>query len=132
MKLNLVRVAQDKEATLGVLVIDGRPRMVTLERPWLDNAKEVSCVPAGEYKVKPIQSPRFGATWEVMNVPNRSNILFHKGNTADDSKGCILVGLQYGTETGIPVIAQSGTAFGVLHRFLEGHSEIDLSIKECV
>ncbi len=132
MKLNLVRVAKDKEATLGVLVIEGRPRMVTLERPWLDNAKEISCIPAGEYKVKVVQSPRFGATWEVMNVPSRTNILFHKGNTAEDSKGCILVGLQYGTETGSPVIAQSGTAFSVFTRFLEGHSEIDLSIKECV
>jgi len=132
MKITLVRIAKGTEATLGVLSIEERPRMVTLERPWLDNAKEVSCIPAGDYKVKPVQSPRFGATWEVMNVPNRSNILFHKGNTADDSKGCILVGLQYGTETGIPVIAQSGTAFGVLTRFLEGYSEIDLTIKECV
>ena len=132
MKMTLVRVARGPEATLGVLSIEDRPRMVTLERPWLDNAKEISCIPAGDYKVKPVQSPRFGATWEVLNVPNRSNILFHKGNTADDSKGCILVGLQYGTETGSPVIAQSGTAFSVLHRFLEGHSEIDFTIKECV
>jgi len=125
-------VAKNSEATLGVLLIEDRPRMVTLERPWLDNAKEVSSIPPGDYKVKPVQSPRFGATWEVVNVPNRSNILFHKGNTADDSKGCILVGLQYGTETGSPVISQSGSAFTVLTRFLDGYSEIDLSIKECV
>jgi len=29
----------------------------------------------------------------VQEVPNRNWILFHRGNTAKDTRGCILVGL---------------------------------------
>jgi Family of unknown function (DUF5675) len=31
-------------------------------------------------------------TFEVMNVPGHTGILFHTGNTDEDSEGCILLG----------------------------------------
>lgn len=31
-------------------------------------------------------------TFEVMNVPGHTNILFHSGNFNSDSEGCILLG----------------------------------------
>ena len=42
--------------------------------------------------------PRESATREYLHllikeVPNRDYILFHRGNTAKDTRGCILVGL---------------------------------------
>ena len=42
--------------------------------------------------------PRESATRDylhllVQDVPNRDYILFHRGNTAKDTRGCILVGL---------------------------------------
>ena len=69
----------------------------TLENPWMDNQRNISCIPEGEYDVR-IRLPRESATREYMHllvkgVPNRDYILFHIGNTAKDTSGCILVGL---------------------------------------
>ena len=38
-------------------------------------------------------------TDEVMDVPGRTNIKFHPGNTEEDTAGCILLGLQLGVFT---------------------------------
>ena len=35
-------------------------------------------------------------TYEVLDVPDRSLILFHAGNTISDSRGCILLGERVG------------------------------------
>ena len=69
----------------------------TLENPWLDNQRNISCIPEGEYKVR-LRLPRESASRDylhllVQDVPNRDWILFHRGNTAKDTRGCILVGL---------------------------------------
>tara|TARA_A100001201_G_scaffold126138_1_gene110602 strand:- start:413 stop:739 length:327 start_codon:yes stop_codon:yes gene_type:complete len=70
----------------------------TLENPWLDNQRNISCIPAGQYNVR-LRLARESATRDylhllVQEVPNRSYILFHIGNTAKDTQGCILVGLK--------------------------------------
>lgn len=52
----------------------------TLELPWLDNKRQVSCIPAGQYECKIVQSPRFGRVYQVAKVPGRSQILIHWGN----------------------------------------------------
>ena len=69
----------------------------TLENPWLDNQRNISCIPEGEYKVR-LRLARESASRDylhllVQDVPNRDWILFHRGNTAKDTSGCILVGL---------------------------------------
>jgi hypothetical protein len=69
----------------------------TIEPPWLNNQKMISCIPEGRYTVERYYSMTFKNSLIITNVPNRSAILFHAGNTAGDSKGCIIVGLQ--TET---------------------------------
>ena len=99
--LELRRIATGNQGTYAVLKYKDIPFSVTLEREWLDNRpskgqKAGSCIPAGTYKCKRVDSPRFGNTFEVTNVPKRSHILFHKGNLDDDSRGCILVGEQFG------------------------------------
>lgn len=70
------------------------------ELPWKNNEPRMSCIPTGEYTVKPVQSPKYGLVFMVYNVENRSAILFHSGNFAGDttknlkthSLGCILPG----------------------------------------
>lgn len=81
---------------MGELFINGERICDTLELPWRDNKRSVSCIPAGEYKVR-FRYPRESATRNylhllIKDVPNRNYILFHRGNSAKDSRGCVLVG----------------------------------------
>lgn len=62
----------------------------TMELPWRDNQEDISCIPAGEYRIKMTNSPKYGSCYKVFGVENRTDILIHKGNTTNDTKGCIL------------------------------------------
>jgi hypothetical protein len=62
----------------------------TIELPWLDNKKRVSCIPEGKYELTKRYSLRFGWHLLVNNVVDRSYILIHAYNDAlKESKGCI-------------------------------------------
>ena len=92
----LGRVAHTDDGVFGVLMYGSKPFAVTLEPENKNNQKKISCIPEGVYYCQPVNSPKFGWTYEVMDVPNRSHILFHKGNTEKDTEGCILVGESFG------------------------------------
>ena len=68
---------------------------VTIEPEWDDNKKNVSCIPEGEYIVKPHMSPTFKNCFIIDEVPGRDLVLFHAGNFRRDSKGCILPGAKF-------------------------------------
>ena len=98
INLLIIRDTFTENSTIGKLYLNGEQMCDTLENPYLDNQKNISCIPAGEYKVR-IRVARESATRDyvhllVQDVPNRSYILFHRGNTAKDTSGCILVGLK--------------------------------------
>ncbi len=107
----LIRISHTDDATFGVLLDEGIPFCLTLERPWLSNIKNISCIPEGFYRFIRVQSSKFGDTFKAENVPNRSHILFHKGNLSDDTHGCILVGEQFEPFGGKNAILASGKAF---------------------
>jgi len=111
MRFVLVRFTSTDAGTFGVMLDEGIPFCLTIERPWLNNLREVSCIPTGIYICKRINSPKFGNTFEVTNVFGRSEILFHKGNIMDDSHGCIILGEQYELLNGKPAVIASGKAF---------------------
>ena len=97
-KINLliIRDTLTDKSTIGTLYINGEKFCDTLENPWLDNQRNISCIPEGSYKVR-LRLPRESATRDylhllVQDVPNRDWILFHRGNSAKDTSGCILVG----------------------------------------
>lgn len=48
--------------------------------------------PVGRYSVSGKRSEKFGANKIYLDVPGRSGIMFHGGNTKEDTKGCVLVG----------------------------------------
>jgi hypothetical protein len=127
----LKRVAMDRQGTFGVLISGGAPFALTLERPWLDNARDVSCIPEGRYACVKVDSPGFGETFEVTDVPERTSILFHAGNTVEDSQGCILVGRRFGTLGGRPAVLSSRQAMGDLMGRLRGVEGFGLVIKNC-
>ena len=96
VNLLLIRDTFTDESILGELFLNGERFCDTLELPWRDNERSISCIPAGQYKVR-MRYPRESATRDylhllVQEVKDRSYILFHKGNTAKDTRGCILVG----------------------------------------
>ena len=128
--MKLVRVSMCLTATYGVLLQGEIPFAVTLERPWLDNKPNESCIPAGKYECRMVESPKFGKTFEVTNVPGRSAILFHKGNIADDSHGCILVGESFNPVLGKPGITQSGQGFAEFLSMLRMTDRFPLEIVE--
>jgi len=96
VNLLIIRDTFTKESTIGKLFINGELFCDTLENPYINNERNISCIPEGQYKVR-LRLARESATRDylhllVQDVPNRDWILFHRGNTAKDTSGCILVG----------------------------------------
>ena len=65
--------------------------------PWKDTQRSISCIPEGTYDFR-FRYPRESASRDYLHillkdVENRDYILFHRGNTAADTRGCILTGL---------------------------------------
>jgi hypothetical protein len=129
MKLFLQRVGEYDGATYGVLLFDGRPRFVTLEEAWRENRRNVSCIPVGKYRCVEFASRRFGGTYLVEGVVGRSGILFHAGNTAKDTQGCILVGTSFSNVSGGGGIVSSGLAFSRFLQLLKGVKSFDLEVR---
>jgi len=124
MKATLTRQKHAKY-TRGKLTVDNGFTCDTLELPWRNNASQVSCIPAGTYKVIPRTSPKYGNHLHVTGVNGRDLILIHWGNYAGsvnpktgtpDIKGCILVGYGYADldGDGLPEIVRSKDAFKAL------------------
>ena len=96
VNLLIIRDTFTKESTIGELFLNGERMCDTLELPWRDNQRSISCIPEGEYKVR-LRLARESASRDylhllVQDVKDRSYILFHRGNSAKDTRGCILLG----------------------------------------
>lgn len=127
MYLLLTRLSDNGIQTLGTLEMKSVLgatvfKLNTLELPYLDNEKQVSCIPPGGYIVNPYLSFRFGKSFEVENVPHRSGILFHAGNYRSNTKGCILVGManQDLDRDGFLDIVRSRDAMAIMLRNIKG------------
>tara|TARA_Y100001937_G_scaffold127868_1_gene201423 strand:- start:1195 stop:1800 length:606 start_codon:yes stop_codon:yes gene_type:complete len=105
MKLDVVRIQFGEDATNGMLFIDGVFECYTLE----DEIRDVkvygeTAIPEGTYPVEFRKEggfhQRYSARYknahygmlEIKNIPNFKWVLFHSGNTDENSAGCILVG----------------------------------------
>ena len=125
MQLALQRLCLTQNSTCGNLFINDELQCWTLEEPFADGLHG-SCIQAGTYQIEMGPSPKFLGSkdpWEraqgqsiphVLNVPSRSSILIHWGNTAQDTEGCILVGLSHHDD----FIGQSRDAFTELKQKL--------------
>lgn len=102
MEVTLTRIAKRETYTIGRLAINGTYFCDTLEPTWRDigfgrPGRKVmgrTAIPEGRYPLVVTFSPRF-KRWLplLLNVPQFSGIRIHSGNTADDTEGCILPGL---------------------------------------
>ena len=123
-KAILTRISDDGRQTLGhIKLINGKKelQLVTLELPWKDNERQISCIPKGTYEVKLRWSNNFGTHYHVLNVPNRDLILIHSGNFNKDTKGCILVGKKFAdiNKDGLMDVAMSRDALNDMLKFFD-------------
>jgi hypothetical protein len=92
--------------TNGKLECKGKSICNTIELPWRENETRVSCIPEGKYFIKKRYSQKFQWHLEVLDVKNRSLILFHPANNAlQELNGCIA-----------PVTKLSGPGLGIMSR----------------
>lgn len=97
------------EGTQGTLEWNGTLVCYTIELPWLQNQRRVSCVPEGEYVLQARFSPKFKWHLHLQDVPGRELILIHPGNDAKtELLGCIA---PVSTHTGIGKGSHSRKAF---------------------
>lgn len=87
----LERFEYDDLYTLGTLRFEGL-EFCTLELPWKDNERMVSCIPEGFYLVDIHVSKKLGTVLHILGVNGRSWIYIHSGNYTRQIHGCILVG----------------------------------------
>lgn len=102
--IDLIRLVDNSKETYGILVDSTAPLCSTLELSYKDNKSNISSIPCGKYicerGISPSQNKKLGGkVFKVLNVPNRTDVLIHIGNTVKDTKGCILVGSQYGKDS---------------------------------
>jgi len=106
MKLDIVRTQFGKDATNGMLFVDGVFECFTLEDEVRDiKVMSETAIPLGEYEIKfrniggfdTKYKARYGSTFhkgmlELQDVPNFKYILIHTGNTDQHTAGCLLIG----------------------------------------
>lgn len=92
----LTRQPSTPEGTFGKLVVDSGYSCVTVEKPWLANARDQSCIPDGTYLCTWRWSSKHSCNlYHVENVPDRSGVEFHSANVHEQLLGCIAPGQDY-------------------------------------
>lgn len=134
MLIKLVRLVQSDGATLGMMIPDDDLTNIfkTIEPAWRDNNKNISCVPEARYLCRRIKSAHHGEVFQLMGVQGRDNILIHVGNSASDTKGCILIGEQWGRVDFVPAVLESKKAFARFMALLSNYDMFDLWITSSV
>ena len=99
----------------------------SLELPWLNNQKQISCIPTGKYLVKKRYSKKFKNHLHITNVEDRSYILIHSGNYYTDILGCVLVGrLGFVNSDDIIDVSSSKKTLKKLLTFVESDIELEI------
>ncbi len=98
MKLILTRKILTSKSTIGELKDeDGKLVCLTLEDCTREDGMKIpgeTSIPYGTYEVIVSQSVRFKCLMPLLlDVPLFAGIRIHPGNTAEDTHGCILVGM---------------------------------------
>jgi hypothetical protein len=101
LEIRVVRKHFTPESTIGDLLIDEAFHCHTLEDVVRTGAKVFgqTAIPAGRYEVVMSMSNRFKKVMpELKNVPGFAGVRIHKGNTAANTEGCLLVGMEMGPD----------------------------------
>lgn len=129
--LRLERRFTANGAVIGVLTGLSKTLYV-LEDEWRSNQTGNSCIPTGTYQVKPHgwepnTTVKFKRVWELQNVPGRSAILMHAGNTKADTEGCLLCGFGFTMTETMSMVTRSAFAIELMRAEL-GQEPFTLTI----
>ena len=130
MELQLIRVANTLDGMFGVFASEWTPFCVSLEKPWRDNAQNISCIPSGLYECTPhydVEHPEWGMIYALLDVPGRSGIWIHPANLEHDLRGCIAPGNRYDRLSGRDGVLESKAALREL-RSLTGDQAFRLRV----
>jgi hypothetical protein len=120
MSFELKRVAKIASGAFGVLLHNGIPFAVTLERTY-DPGNTVK-IGNGFHECHRSRYNKGGYDTFEITVPGHSRILFHKGNTELHSEGCVLVAESFATFGDKPGVAMSAEGF---NEFMKRVGEVD-------
>ena len=87
------RLKSPDDRTNGIVTLPDGTEHPSLERPWLNNQPNISCIPAGHYKFKRDTHGRF-QWFKVLSVDKRTNTEMHLGSRPSHSEGCILLPIE--------------------------------------
>ena len=94
------------QGTHGTIFVNGEEVCHTIELPWLNNQRQVSCIPEGSYMLRKRFNQKFKWHLALEAVKGRSGILIHPANDAKkELLGCIA-----------PVLYHTGIGKGVYSR----------------
>lgn len=137
MKAMLIRTQYASDYTQGVLLVfDSKQNLLfqccTLELPWRNNLRQVSCIPEGTYQVVRRTSPKFKDHYHLLQVPGREFILIHPGNYTSQIMGCILPGREFKrlNADSIPDIVQSQATLTSLLKLMGDGFELQITHPE--
>ncbi len=128
---------QDENESLGVCYVKDSEGCVILKKESLErgsrsNAKNISCIPSGEYVLRLEYSPKFRKNlWEIYGVPNRSECKFHSANYWFQLNGCIALGNKRIdiNKDGYKDVTSSRASMRLFHEAMKGEEAI-LIIKD--
>jgi len=112
MKIKLVRQVFTDKSTIGSLYVNDVFFCYTLEDKdrGLDQSQSlimiqakklfgITAIPYGKYPLIVNKSPKFGRLLpRLQGIKGFDGVLIHRGNSAEHSHGCILVGYKKGTD----------------------------------
>tara|TARA_R100001443_G_scaffold31672_2_gene45829 strand:+ start:891 stop:1478 length:588 start_codon:yes stop_codon:yes gene_type:complete len=156
MKLQVVRTQFGKDATNGLLFIDGVFECYTLEDQYqVEKVMHETCIPEGTYDIEFRKTGGFHAKYSdryknahygmlhLQDVPGFTYILIHTGNTDEHTSGCLIVGetqqdldINFNGMVGSSAVAYKKMYAKVANQLLQGkkvtieYSKIDLDNKE--
>lgn len=152
MKILLKRIAKKATYTIGKIYVDGQyvcdciedkdrglKQSMTLEQINKLKVFGQTAIPTGEYKVTlNVISPKYSkSTWykqnangarvpRILNVKGFDGVLIHTGNTAADSQGCVIVGIN----DKVGIVSKSKETFKKLYQILQSSKDdITLTIQ---
>ena len=134
MKLELVRTMCGAVCTIGDLYVDGLRQCYTLEdvvRPDGVKVYGETAIPSGRYRVLITYSNRFQRDLPLLvGVPNFEGIRIHPGNTAADTHGCILVGMERHGDSIINSRVAFAPLFTDIRDAIEHGQEVWIEVKD--